>query len=533
VTQLSVLSDYEFELLVADLLSRRDGRRYETFPRGADGGIDVRCRFRRGWHIVQCKHYPHSTLGRVVRAAQGERANVERLKPAKYTFVTSRPLTAAAKDKVAAALGPSVRGPESVLAEQDILALLRAYPEVERQHVKLWLGSSAQLERLLQNETYERTAGLIEILLKTLPRYVQTNAFWDAKKLLDQHRVVIIAGPPGVGKTTVARLLLLDYAERGFRPYVVQADAAEGFRLLKDDEPQVIFFDDFLGRVSLFDSVKDDPRDLAYLVQRVRGRQETRLILATREYIYQQARQRREELQWHRLETEKYQLTLESYSRTERALMLYNHLRVSEEVSRTAKAQLLRERAYLKAVDHPGYNPRLIEWMTGLSGQKLGAVQLSNYPRYCVYVLNHPEQLWSFAFDQGISYEAQLMLYALAGLPRLCALPDLEKSSAAIWHAAGRAAGSRKLSKALRELDDSFIRSLRVPGSTGAVHAVQVLNPSLIDFLQERLADDPEAVDAVMTGAPYFDQVQWLTDRLLERDRLDDDVLGSLTPSVQ
>lgn len=75
------LSDYDFELLVADLLAARDGQSYETFPRGPDGGIDVRCRWGRGWHIVQCKHYWQSGTARVVRAAAKERKDLERLPP--------------------------------------------------------------------------------------------------------------------------------------------------------------------------------------------------------------------------------------------------------------------------------------------------------------------------------------------------------------------------------------------------------------------------------------------------------------------
>jgi hypothetical protein len=532
MSQLGMLSDYEFELLVADLLTARDGRTFSTFPRGADGGIDVRSRLDTGWHIVQCKHYWQSDVPRVVRAAAKELNHLKAIKPAEYTFVTSRRLTATAKDKVVAAAAPFIRGPENVLAEQDLLALLRRFPEVERQHVKLWLGSGAQLERLLQNETYERTAGLLEVLMQTLPRYVQTKAFWNAKTILDEHRVVIVAGPPGVGKTTVANLLMLDYAERGFRPYVIQADPAEGFSLLKDDEPQVLFFDDFLGRVSLFDSVKDDPRDLTNLIQRIRGREETRLILSTREYIYQQAQQSREELQWHRLEAEKYSLTLESYSRTERALIFYNHLSTSPDVPRAAKNQLLEDGAYFRVIDHSGYNPRLIEWMTGLSGQVLNAAQLSNYPRYCVGVLDHPEQLWSFAFDQGISYGAQLILYALAGLPTVCRLRDLESSASAIWRAAGQQAGHRRITDAVRELHDSFIRSTRARTDGDPDTAIQVLNPSLIDFLQRRLVDDSESISALLSGAPFFDQVRWAIDRLLEHGPIDD-YLNNMVEAVE
>jgi hypothetical protein len=36
------LSDYDFEQLVADLLSAEWSVRVETFPRGRDGGVDLR-----------------------------------------------------------------------------------------------------------------------------------------------------------------------------------------------------------------------------------------------------------------------------------------------------------------------------------------------------------------------------------------------------------------------------------------------------------------------------------------------------------
>jgi hypothetical protein len=125
------------------------------------------------------------------------------------------------------------------------------------------------------------------------------------------------------------------------------------------------------------------------------------------------------------------------------------------------------------------------------------------------------------------------MLYALAGLPRVCALRDLEKSSSAIWRAAGRPAGTRRLIKALRELDDSFIHSLRARGDTGIEHAVQVLNPSLIDFLQQRLLEDSEAALAVLEGAPYFDQVEWLASRLVEKEALDDELCHLLVVATE
>ena len=51
------LSDYDFELLVRDLLQKELNTRLESFARGRDGGMDFRYKDKAGTLVVQCKHY--------------------------------------------------------------------------------------------------------------------------------------------------------------------------------------------------------------------------------------------------------------------------------------------------------------------------------------------------------------------------------------------------------------------------------------------------------------------------------------------
>ena len=46
------LSDYDFELLVCDLLSEQLGRRIESFRRGRDQGVDLRYASDSGGTVV-------------------------------------------------------------------------------------------------------------------------------------------------------------------------------------------------------------------------------------------------------------------------------------------------------------------------------------------------------------------------------------------------------------------------------------------------------------------------------------------------
>src|SRR4051794_14823288 len=93
----SSLSDYDFEILVRDLLSARDDSRYESFKAGRDQGIDLRC-LKSGTTIAQCKHWVRSGFAALSRHIENkEAAKVKLLAPDRYLLVTSVPLSAANK----------------------------------------------------------------------------------------------------------------------------------------------------------------------------------------------------------------------------------------------------------------------------------------------------------------------------------------------------------------------------------------------------------------------------------------------------
>lgn len=503
------LSDYDFELLVADLLGAKFGRTFETFPRGPDGGIDLRAHLGNGLHIVQCKHYASSAFSTLERAARRERKALSQMKPSprRYMFVTSRRLTANNKAKLFSALAPYVRREQDILGAEDLGALLRRYSHVERGHVKLWLRGAGALDRIVNADVLTRSEALLADIRSALPLYVQTNSFGEAHELLAKHNVVIIAGPPGVGKTTLAHLLLLDAVQAGYTPYRVQADVAEAWRLYKDEEPQVFFFDDFLGRTALFDSVRGDPRDLASFIRHVRRSETSRLVLATREYVLQKAKFEIEDLQWQRLEAEKYALTLARYSRLDRARIFYNHIYFSADVDAIAIADLLAGRAYLNVINHPSYSPRLIEWMTGLGGHILSVAERKQYSRFCMSVLDDPESLWRHAYSRGLGDAERCVLLALPGLPAVVPISDLETAYAAAARCRGLSPSQGAFEAALKVLQDSFVRV--IDWGRGRLY-VSAINPSLIDFLKTRIASTPGELTLTLAASTYFEQVTLL-----------------------
>ena len=94
---------------------------------------------------------------------------------------------------------------------------------------------------------------------------------------------------PGIGKTTLADLLLYSHLEQGFKPVVIQDGLADARRMFEKNTKQIFYFDDFLGQTFLHDRPDmlggNQDAALVTFMEAVSNTQHSRFILTTREHI--------------------------------------------------------------------------------------------------------------------------------------------------------------------------------------------------------------------------------------------------------
>ncbi|MDP3510186.1 MAG: hypothetical protein Q8T09_19600 [Candidatus Melainabacteria bacterium] len=260
----SSLSDSEFEFLVADLGQKRFGEYLQRFERGRDAGID--CRYlaafpvldladaeiksrARNSLVVQCKHYRKSGFVALLRDMEKkEVAKITKLAPTKYVLATSVGLSPAQEAKLLSVLSPVCADVE-IWGRLTINALLSEFPEIEKQHFKLWLTCTSTIERILNNRIFNQTRFEFEEVRLKLSRYVSTDSFHRAKQMLEKNGYCVIAGIPGIGKTTLAQILAAEYLEKGFRVVFASCGIDDVLDISLPEVKEFFVLDDFWGRI--------------------------------------------------------------------------------------------------------------------------------------------------------------------------------------------------------------------------------------------------------------------------------------------
>lgn len=364
----STLSPADFEDLSRDLLQRDLGVRLETFKSGRDRGIDLRyCKPEKGKRIVvQAKHYLRSDFkGLKSTIKKSEKAKVDKLKPTRYILTTSVSLTVKQKDELFTLLSPHCKSPSDILGQDDLNNLLVNNKDIEKQHFKLWLPSTTVLQTLLHNGVFTQSALEIEEIERHIAMFVKTEALDRSFDLLEKSGFCMLTGIPGIRKTTTARLLVAQHVFEEWEGIYISSHARDALNVFDPTKKQIFFYDDFLGLTSLRERMsKNEDKELVNLIKAChRHPERKRLVLTTREYLYEQARQQNEVLASRAgIDAAKAVVELKDYTNKIRAQILVNHLYFYG-VGTKVCAEFVKSSTARKTLEHRNYNPRIVETM--------------------------------------------------------------------------------------------------------------------------------------------------------------------------
>lgn len=531
------LSDFDFEQLMADLLSAEWGAEVEFFPRGKDGGVDLRVlgptskplSLADGEELIaQCKHRPQASYRDIEPELKKEADRPIVADASRYVLVTSARLTRLNKQNIVTLFDGKLHE-RDIFGRDNIVRLLRKHPSVEKSHVKLWLSSGTVLPILLHQVEHLRSHALRDELMKLRRSFVETSFLRDALSVVRANGVCILVGPPGVGKTTTAQLLILRLMSEGWEAIAGRADVRELEAQITPGVNQVLFLDDFLGQNSLESKLRvGGDAELVQLIRAVEHDPTKIFLLTTREYILRQAQQNYEKLGDEVFNAAKVSVSSQGLSLDEKAHILYNQLFYSPLRAASAKSD---PQSFFEVVKLRGFNPRLTARAISLMVRELGVAPSRltllddgepsaqsptiapsseiDVPARLAEAIRNPADLWDHTIRNQLSPLQRDMLFVRATLGQaVVGLDDLYTGTVAYSTRDAAVPSRMELDSAVKVLNgDCF--SLDNDGSRPDV-LVGPLDPGMADATNAFLRKYDDIVSRLIQKSRFFRQVRWL-----------------------
>ncbi|MBN1435544.1 MAG: restriction endonuclease [Sedimentisphaerales bacterium] len=484
------MNDKEFEILVTDLLSAHFGTHIERFKPGKDRGIDGRFFADDGKTvIIQCKHYLKTGYkGLIAKCKNEEAAKVDKLKPSRYVFVTSLPLSADNKADIKKVFGRHINREDDIFGQEDLNDILAKNPNIEERHFKLWITSKTIFSRIINNAIKGRSEFELERIEKNSFKYIQTSNHARSIKILREKHVLLISGEPGIGKTTLAENLCLFYASKDFEFVNIEESLSEAESIYERDKKQIFYYDDFLGSnyLEAIENKKDS--HIMKFIERIKNDPTKRFILTSRTNILNAGILYSPILENYRIKSNEFMLTIEALSAIDKARILYNHIWFSK-LSEDYINELHKNKRYRKIINHKNYNPRLIEFITDTT--RINLSNSSAYWDYVVNTLNNPKDIWSQCFkSQSNPYVRNLVKLTVFNGGSI-AENDLRISFARL-NSLEKLKNPSHTEKDFRSTSQLATRCFLNRNRSSSSTYYTLFNPSIADFILNEYCSDPD-----------------------------------------
>ena len=475
------LSPLDFERLCCAILSKLEGKRFQRFGEGRDGGVDLQYDGGAGdLRVYQCKRYRHTAnLMSVLR--KDEVGKVQRLKPNTYGIITSAPLTTQNKDEIVSVFRPYLRSSQYVLGPTEIDDLLekKEFSDIVRNISALWLPSFSIVSSIINNGILGRTEHDLGVLMKECTRWTWTEATRKGEESLKKHHIAIFIGDPGVGKTVSAKLLLCQSCLEGFQPVITYDKIEDLESVYEPGKKQVFFFDDFLGQ-NYFEAISDRAdTKVCRFIERIRANPDKRFLLTSRTTILNRGYECSVTFRLSEFNKRAYLINTNTLTEEDRARVLYMNL-YHADCSLEELGSVLKNKNYRKVLRHENFSPRIVGYIleARTHRQELGGDSLYD----CLLkALNDPKEVWKTVYDNQLNPLERVLLWCVFLSTRLDegALNDCFDALKGTMAASTSTWGSLTFDQTAKSLTGALLVRMRSESSV----RYELLNPSIADFL--------------------------------------------------
>lgn len=518
----STLNSSDLEELVCDLLNLHQPAgsvvKYKTFKDGKDKGIDFLYSTSTNLHehVGQVKHYYRTGYDGLYNVLKNtEVKNVNNLKPSKYIVATSVDLSVANTESIKDLFGDFIKDLNDIYGKKDINKLIEEHEEILNSHYKLWLSDFSILKKILGSGLEFRSSHFEEHEFKRRLRiYIKTSIFDEARQALNKNKFIIITGEPGVGKTTLAEMLVYEYIANEYKLSYIFDDIKEAEKaLIPDDSKQIIYFDDFLGSNKVeINRAKGSETALRSILRRVRNMENKIIVFTTRSFLLRTAVEESENLRRFNIIANASTFKLEEYSIELKKQLLENHIEDAE-IDNDLKNVLTDIEIQKFIINHSSYTPRSIEFIT--TSEIVSGMNVEQFREFIYKTFNYPDKIWIHAYSEQITENERLLLNTLITFGESAIINELEEAFLSRVQyeieTNNKIKEMHAFKKALSRLEGGFII---IKNS----NEVKFINPSLIDFLVKYLQEDKDEVLRIANSVKFVSQ---LTKRLFLMNNAD------------
>lgn len=500
---------HSFQQLCLTLTREILGQTVESFLDSNDGGRDGA--FSGAWlprgtetlngrFVIQCKFTSKRDVNLRVEDLREDVKKVRRLVERDlcdiYVLLTNAGLSGRGTEKVKAAC--KAVGVKEVLTFGSTWICQQIQDNKRLRMLVPRVYGLGDLSQILDERAYAQARTLLASMRDDLSKIVVTGAYKQAAAALDQHGFVLLIGGPAAGKTTIASLLAMASLDQ-WNASTLKLDRPEEVKEhWNPDEPSQFFWIDDAFGVSQYES--DLVHGWNHRLANIRAmlRQGAKIVMTSRDYIYNRARKDLKEGAFPLLRESQVVIDVRDLTLEEKRQILYNHLKLGKQPQefRTQIKPLLESVAA-----HPRFIPE--------TARRLGDP-----------VFTKGLYLREFWIDRFVARQEQLLEEVLQGLDgdsraalgliymRSGALESpirLEESEARALERLGSSLGG--CTTALEALRGSLVQLAHIDGAA----IWRFKHPTIGDAFAAQLVRNPELLEIYIQGSPTNDLMEHVT----------------------